>query len=94
MQLAERAGGLLNEMLPSIRKTADLVQEISAASSEQSKGLEQINSAISQLAQTTQVNASAAEELNSTAEEMSNQAVQLQEMMEFFVIDKAVLRPI
>lgn len=92
VQLAERAGGLLNEMLPSIRKTADLVQEISAASSEQSKGLEQINSAIGQLAQTTQVNASAAEELNSTAEEMSNQAVQLQDMMEFFVISKTTFK--
>ncbi|MEN0036805.1 MAG: methyl-accepting chemotaxis protein [Cellvibrio sp.] len=88
VQLAERAGSLLDEMLPSIRKTADLVQEISAASSEQSNGLEQISAAVSQLAQTTQVNASSAEELNATAEEMSNQAIQLQEMMEFFVLDE------
>lgn len=92
VQLAERAGGLLDEMLPSIRKTADLVQEISSASSEQTQGLEQINSAVSQLAQTTQVNASAAEELNATAEEMSNQAIRLQEMMEFFVIDSSARR--
>ncbi len=84
--LAERAGSLLDEMLPGIRKTADLVQEISAASSEQATGLEQINSAVGQMAQTTQVNAAAAEELNATAEEMSNQAIQLQEMMEFFQI--------
>lgn len=86
--LAERAGSLLDEMLPGIRKTADLVQEISAASSEQSTGLNQINAAVSQIAQTTQVNASAAEELNATAEEMSNQAIQLQEMMEFFRVDQ------
>lgn len=92
VQLAERAGSLLDEMLPSIRKTADLVQEISAASSEQSNGLEQISAAVSQLAQTTQVNASSAEELNATAEEMSNQAIQLQEMMEFFVLDERVRR--
>lgn len=86
--LAERAGSLLDEMLPGIRKTADLVQEISAASSEQSTGLNQINAAVSQIAQTTQVNASAAEELNATAEEMSNQAIQLQEMMEFFRVNQ------
>lgn len=92
VQLAERAGSLLDEMLPSIRKTADLVQEISAASSEQATGLEQINAAVGQMAQTTQVNASSAEELNSTAEEMSNQAIQLQEMMEFFIIDEGVRR--
>lgn len=92
VQLAERAGSLLDEMLPSIRKTADLVQEISAASSEQATGLEQINAAVGQMAQTTQVNASSAEELNATAEEMSNQAIQLQELMEFFVIDERAQR--
>jgi methyl-accepting chemotaxis protein len=92
VQLAERAGSLLDEMVPSIRKTADLVQEISAASSEQTHGLAQINTAISQLAQTTQVNASSAEELNATAEEMSGQALQLQEVMEFFVIDERARR--
>ena len=88
VMLAERAGVLLDEMLPSIRKTADLVQEISAASSEQARGLEQITAAVNQMAQTTQVNAAAAEELNSTAEEMSNQAIQLQEMMDYFKLEK------
>lgn len=92
VQMAERAGSLLDEMLPSIRKTADLVEEISAASSEQATGLEQINAAVGQMAQTTQVNASSAEELNATAEEMNNQAMQLQEMMEFFVIDERAQR--
>ncbi|MDG9922110.1 MULTISPECIES: MCP four helix bundle domain-containing protein [unclassified Pseudomonas] len=82
--LAERAGQLLDKMLPSIRKTADLVQEIASASREQNTGLEQINLAVTQLAQTTQVNASASEELSSTSEEMSGQAVQLQEMIQFF----------
>ena len=82
--LAERAGQLLDQMVPSIRKTADLVQEISSASREQNTGLEQINLAVGQLAQTTQVNASASEELSSTSEEMSAQAIQLQEMIQFF----------
>jgi methyl-accepting chemotaxis protein len=84
--LAERAGQLLDQMVPSIRKTADLVQEITSASREQNTGLEQINLAVGQLAQTTQVNASASEELSSTSEEMSTQAVQLQEMIQFFRI--------
>lgn len=91
---AERAGQLLDQMVPSIRKTADLVQEITAASREQNTGLEQINLAVSQLAQTTQVNASASEELSSTSEEMSTQAVQLQEMIQFFRIgDEALKKP-
>jgi len=82
--LAERAGGLLDELLPSIRRTADLVQEISSASREQTAGLEQINTAVSQLSQTTQMTASASEELSSTSEEMSSQAVQLQELVAYF----------
>ncbi|MDG9922112.1 MULTISPECIES: methyl-accepting chemotaxis protein [unclassified Pseudomonas] len=86
--LAERAGQLLEQMVPSIRKTADLVQEIASASREQNTGLEQINLAVTQLAQTTQVNASASEELSSTSEEMSGQAVQLQEMIQFFQLSE------
>ncbi|GGY62103.1 methyl-accepting chemotaxis protein [Cellvibrio zantedeschiae] len=78
------AGSLLNAMVPSIRKTADLVQEISAASHEQSMGANQITTAISQISIATQQNSTAAEELYSTAEELSHQAMQLQEMMEFF----------
>ncbi|HEX5842811.1 MAG TPA: methyl-accepting chemotaxis protein [Pseudomonas sp.] len=90
--LAERAGQLLEQMVPSIRKTADLVQEISAASREQNTGLEQINLAVGQLAQITQVNASASEELSSTSEEMSGQAIQLQEMIQYFRLSEAGAR--
>ncbi|MGB4073944.1 methyl-accepting chemotaxis protein [Pseudomonas sp.] len=90
--LAERAGQLLEQMVPSIRKTADLVQEISAASREQNTGLEQINQAVGQLAQITQVNASASEELSSTSEEMSGQAIQLQEMIQFFQLSETASR--
>ncbi len=82
--LAEQAGTLLNDLLPSIRRTADLVQEIASASSEQNAGLEQINTAVSQLSQTTQMTASASEELSSTSEEMSAQAIQLQELVAYF----------
>jgi methyl-accepting chemotaxis protein len=82
--LAEKAGKLLAEIVPNIRKTSDLVQEITAASTEQSSGVGQINSAVSQLNQTTQQNASSSEELASTSEEMSSQAEQLQQTMTFF----------
>jgi methyl-accepting chemotaxis protein len=84
---AETAGKLLDEMVPSISKTSDLVQEIAAASSEQSSGVGQINTAMNQLNQITQQNASASEELAATAEEMSGQAMQLQELMAFFKVD-------
>ena len=87
VELAEKAGKLLEQMVPAIRKTADLVQEISAASSEQSSGVGQINSAVGQLNQTTQQNASSSEELAATSEEMSSQAEQLQQTMTFFKIE-------
>lgn len=83
---AELAGSLLQDMVPSIRKTADLVQEISAASSEQTTGVTQINAAIGQVSQTMQHTAAASEELSSTAEEMSGQAIRLQEAMTFFTL--------
>jgi methyl-accepting chemotaxis protein len=86
VQLSQRAGNLLDQMMPTISKTAELAQEISAASSEQTRGLDQINIAVSQLAQTTQMNAEASEELSSASEEMSNRAIQLQEIISFFRI--------
>ena len=87
VELAERAGKLLDQMVPSINKTSDLVQEIAAASSEQSSGVSQINTAMNQMNQTTQQNASGSEELAATAEEMSSQAEQLQQLVSFFKLD-------
>jgi methyl-accepting chemotaxis protein len=84
--LAEKAGSLLDSMVPNISKTSGLVQEISAASQEQSSGVAQINTAMTQLSQTTQQNAAASEELAATAEEMSTQATQLQQTMAYFRI--------
>ncbi len=89
VELAEKAGKLLDEMLPSINKTSDLVQEISAASEEQASGVAQINTAMIQLNQVTQQNASSSEELAATAEEMSGQAEQLQQAMSFFTVAPA-----
>jgi len=84
VSIAEDAGRLLKEMVPSIRKTADLVQEISAASDEQSTGVGQINDAMEQLDQATQQNAAASEELAATSEELSGQAEELQQTVSFF----------
>jgi methyl-accepting chemotaxis protein len=86
VEVAVTAGQLLDEIVPSITKTADLVQEIAAASNEQASGVGQINSAVGQMDQVTQQNASASEELSATAEEMSSQAVQLQQVMGFFKV--------
>ena len=87
VQVAERAGGMLTKMVPDIQRTADLVQEIAAASQEQNSGAEQINKAIQQLDQVVQQNASASEEMASTSEELSSQAEQLQSTMAFFRVD-------
>ena len=88
VKMAEQAGKLLDEMVPSIKKTSDLVQEIAAASQEQSAGVGQINGAMGQMNKATQQNASASEELAATSEEMGGQAMQLQELMEFFKIEE------
>lgn len=85
--MAEKAGQMLAQMMPSIHQTSELVQGISAASGEQADGVRQINSAMGLLNTTTQQNASASEQLSATAEELSAQATQLQELMSFFRLE-------
>ncbi len=84
VNIAEEAGQMLTKLVPDIQKTAELVQEITAASNEQNTGAEQINKAIQQLDQVIQQNASASEEMASTSEELSSQAEQLQNAISFF----------
>jgi methyl-accepting chemotaxis protein len=84
VKVAEHSGLRLLELVPSIRKTSELVQDVAAACREQATGVTQINTAISTVDQVTQRNASAAEELASTAEELSSQAEALRELMGFF----------
>lgn len=86
VQIAEDAGNLLRKIVPDIRRTAELIQEISAASNEQNAGAGQINTAILQLDQVTQQNASASEEMSATSEELAAQAEQLQDSIRFFTI--------
>ncbi|KAB2932638.1 MAG: HAMP domain-containing protein [Leptonema illini] len=84
VNVAERAGTLISEIIPSILKISDLIREISAASEEQKQGVDQINSAMGQLDRVTQQNASASEELSSMAEELTGQAQDLQKLVQFF----------
>jgi methyl-accepting chemotaxis protein len=86
VEVAERAGSMLDKLVPDIQKTAELVKEITAASKEQAGGADQINGAIQQLNQVVQQNAGAAEEMSSTAEELSSQAERLQAAVAFFKV--------
>jgi methyl-accepting chemotaxis protein len=84
VKVAERSGKLLTALVPAIRRTADLVQEVAAASGEQASGISQINRALTSVDQVTQRAATAAEELASTAEEMAGQATGLREVVGYF----------
>jgi len=86
VQVSKQAGEMLTTLLPSIHRTTELVQEISAASYEQNSGAEQVNNAIQQLDQVIQRNAATAENFATMSEELDGQAAQLRETMEFFTI--------
>jgi len=87
VKVAQRAGSLLEKMVPDVTRTAQLVQEISAASEEQSSGVGQINTAMQQLDRVTQQNAGGSEELAATAEEMQAQSANLQQVVSFFQLE-------
>jgi methyl-accepting chemotaxis protein len=84
---AQEAGEMLSRLVPDIRKTAELVSEISAACREQDIGASQINEAIQQLDKVTQQNASASEEMASTSEELAAQSEELQSSISYFRVD-------
>ena len=87
MEVAQGAGEMLEKLVPDIQKTAELVQEIAAASNEQNTGADQINNAIQQLDQVIQQNATASEEMSSTSEELAAQAEELQSTIAFFKLN-------
>jgi methyl-accepting chemotaxis protein len=93
VKVAEHSGQLLSELAPRVQKSADVVQELSAASAEQSQGVSQVSRAMSQVDQVTQQNASSAEELSSTAEELAAHAEGLQELVGFFRLGNAAPAP-
>lgn len=84
LNVSKHAGALLNQIVPNIKKTAALIQEISSASSEQAAGIRQINDAIHQLDSVTQINAASAEQLAATAEELDSQSQTLVDEIGFF----------
>ncbi|MGO7036291.1 methyl-accepting chemotaxis protein [Rhizobium ruizarguesonis] len=86
---AQEAGDMLGRLVPDIRKTAELVSEISAACREQDIGAAQINEAIQQLDKVTQQNAGASEQMSATSEELASQAEELQTSIAFFKVDTA-----
>ncbi|MBB4365061.1 MULTISPECIES: methyl-accepting chemotaxis protein [unclassified Bradyrhizobium] len=89
VKVAQEAGQMLSKLVPDIKKTAELVQEITAACREQDVGSAQINQAIQQLDKVGQQNASASEQVSSTSEELASQAEQLQSTISFFRIEHA-----
>ncbi len=84
VEAAEKAGGLIGDIIPDISRTAELVQEIAASSREQTSGVEQINKALLQLDQVIQANAAASEELASMAEELTGQSETMRDSLSFF----------
>ena len=88
VKAAQEAGEMLSKLVPDIKKTAELVSEISAACREQDIGADQINQAIQQLDQVTQQNASASEEMSATSEELAAQAEQLQASIAYFRVEQ------
>ena len=93
VKVSEKAGEMLDKLVPDIKKTAELVQEITAASKEQDTGSEQINKALQQLEKVIQQNASAAEEMASTTEELTAQSDQLLTALAFFRMSDAEQAP-
>lgn len=87
VKIAEKAGEMLQHLVPEIQRTAELVQDIAAGTNEQVSGAQQVSNAISQLDQVIQQNASASEEMASTSEELSGQAAQLLQTIDFFTLD-------
>ncbi len=90
VKVSQRSAQLLAELVPSIKRTSDLVQEVAAASVQQSSSITQMNGAMLLVDQVTQRNAASSEQLAATAEEMAAQAQSLQQMMSFFTITTAV----
>ncbi len=87
METANHAGQVIGSIVPDIRKTAELVQEIASSSREQTQGIEQINKALAQLDKVIQQNAASSEELASMAEELTGQSASLRDTVSFFAVD-------
>ena len=92
VRVAEQAGSMLSQMVPDIKRTAELVQEIAAATNEQNEGAMQINNALQELDTVVQQNASASEEVAATSESLAGEAEQLQQAVSFFQVEQSGMR--
>jgi methyl-accepting chemotaxis protein len=88
VKIANEAGEKIEKIVPQIKRTSELVQEINVSSSEQARGIEQISKAIESLENEIQQNASTTEEIAATSEEFSAQADQLQKISAFFSLNQ------
>ncbi len=89
VEIAQKSGKMLNEIVPDIRKTADLIQEITSASVEMNSGSDQVNTALQQLNQVVQKNAANAEEVAATSEELNSQSINMKELVSYFNIGES-----
>ena len=87
VEIAERAGSLLENMMPNIERTADLVEDISVASKEQAIGINEIKEAVIQMDSATQSNAAMSEQLAATSEGLTDRSRDLMKEMEFFTVN-------
>jgi methyl-accepting chemotaxis protein len=83
-ELVNRSGSTLQGIVGSVKRVTDIVGEIAAASGEQSTGVEQVNTAITQMDQVTQSNSSKTEELSATAQAFAGQAERLLQLVDTF----------
>lgn len=88
LELSENSSGQLNALIPEIEKTSHLIQEITVASSEQTAGVQQVNTAIQELSSVTQENASVSEEMAASSKELESQATRMKELVSFFKTKK------
>src|SRR5262249_47279821 len=86
-QLVGQAGSTMQEIVQSIQRVTDIMGEITAASSEQSAGIEQVNQAIVEMDDTTQQNAALVEEAAAAAQSMQQQADNLTRLVSVFKLD-------
>jgi methyl-accepting chemotaxis protein len=92
-KLVEQAGGTMDEVVNAVKRVTDIMGEISAASTEQSQGIEQVNRAITQMDETTQQNAALVEEAAAAAESLQDQAASLSQAVAVFKTGAGELRP-
>ena len=93
VEVAEKAGGMLAKMIPEIKQTAELVEQITAASEEQNAGAAQVSASINQLDEVIQANASASEEMASTSSQLARQSGNLRNVVSFFALDDTASGP-